>query len=172
MFMKIRTAFGLVALVAGLIGGSVANAATCTNEFTGAALNATVVGTYASEKFGPNEPYPRTLYDYAVVSAGGGNDIVEVQGLAGLTICLNAGDDQVINGVQARPSYLGLGFSVRGGADNDRVEGTPFKDAVNGRKGNDVFVDPVQGDGDICRNFELTINCEGGLPPDASEGPE
>ena len=121
MFMKIRTVFGLVALAAGLIGGSAANAATCVDEFTGAVLNANVVGTDADEEFGPDKPYPFKLHDYDVVQAAGGKDVVDVQGLAGLTICLGTGNDQVIKGGLAK-----TGISVQGGGNDDIVSGTPF----------------------------------------------
>jgi hypothetical protein len=130
MFMKIRTVFGLVVLAAGPIGGSAANAATCIDEFTGAVLNARVVGTDADESFGANRPgtsFTFTLKDGDVVAAGGGKDTVDATGLAYLTICLGDGQDKVTNGEKAAdPEDTGRGFSIRGGGNNDTVSGTPF----------------------------------------------
>jgi hypothetical protein len=179
MFMKIRVAFGLLTLAAGLIGGSAANAAvtTCRDEFTGDVLNANVVGTDAGETFGASRPgtsFTFTLKDGDVVQTNGGKDTVDATGLAYLTICLGDGQDKVINGEKATdPEDTGRGFSIRGGGNNDTVSGTQFLDVVNGGAGdNDIFNDPTADDGDVCRKFERLFNCEIVNPPGGAEGPE
>jgi hypothetical protein len=91
---------------------------------------------------------------------GGGNDTVDVSGLDNLKICLGAGDDAVTGGASATDGGSGFGFSIRGGAGTDTIDGTPSRDAIAGLKGRDSVNDPGTADFDICRTVESAIYCE------------
>jgi hypothetical protein len=132
----------------------------CTDEFSNQPFTATVVGTNADERFGPNEPAPYTIKSRDIVVTGGGNDTVDVTGLDNVKLCLGAGDDTVTGGAQATDGGTGFGFSIRGGPGNDRLDGTPFRDAIAGLRGRDQVNDPGTSDFDICRTTESAIYCE------------
>ncbi|WP_250287229.1 MULTISPECIES: hypothetical protein [unclassified Frankia] len=137
----------LPVLLTGLSSPASAAVETCVNQFTGAALTATVVGSDGADFI--------TARSNDVISAKGGNDVVYVSPfVSNVTICLGDGNDQLVftGGTPVSP------LSVMGGPGSDSIPGSNGNDALNGGDGTDSI--DGRGGYDTCKNGEFVVNCE------------